>query len=148
MISSRARLTSMSLLFYQDLYFTFSCSLQAQDAEYARAVQSGIRPCPVCRNNIHPDFIFRTKFFEPTEVELNVLRESHPNASSSSGGVTPVDVKGKGKAVDELAELDDILADMHNETFEPSAKMIRMVDLLKQCMAICFFLSYEDIVDC
>lgn len=67
-----------------------------------------------------------------------MLRETHPNASSSSGGVTPVDAKGKGKAIDELAELDDILADMHNETLEPSAKMSKMVDLLKQCKAICF----------
>ncbi|GJJ08897.1 hypothetical protein Clacol_003117 [Clathrus columnatus] len=112
-------------------------NMHAQDVEYVRAMQSGIRPCPVCRDNIHPDYIFRTKFFEPTETELAALKEMHPGLSSALDddvSTPPVDVKGKGKgkATDDDAELDDILQDLHDDLFEPSAKMLSMIGLLKQ----------------
>lgn len=76
---------------------------------------------------------------------MNVLRGLQPNISSPSNDVTPVDIKGKGKATDEDESIDDILEDLEKDTFEPSAKMAQMIDLLKQCAYVsCFTESFAN----
>ncbi|KAF8577549.1 hypothetical protein K439DRAFT_547840 [Ramaria rubella] len=140
---NNCRITSCKHLFcgdcLNDLFKNPPNGLDAQDAAYANAMQTGTRSCPVCRGDIHPDLVFKTTPFEPSAAELDAIRRSTKgpeiiDLTADEDTSVPVDIKGKGKvAVKEEAELDDIdlkSLDRGND-FEPSAKMLKMVALIK-----------------
>ncbi|KAF8507571.1 SNF2 family N-terminal domain-containing protein, partial [Hysterangium stoloniferum] len=153
---NNCRITKCKHLFcadcLNDLFKNAPTGLDAGDAAYQNAIQSGIRSCPVCRGNIHPNTVFKTAAFEPSEEELSVLRgdsKGDPEvidltADSDDEYVVaapaPDDIKGKGKEIVVKAEvkseasLEDILGELdRGDNFEPSAKMRQMMVLIKQC---------------
>ena len=104
-------------------------------------MQSGTRSCPVCRGDIHPQRIFKTSAFEPTTAELNALKGAIDgpeiiDLTLEDDPISIEDIKGKGKAVvKEETDLDglDLESLDRGENFEPSAKMLKMTELIKQC---------------
>jgi hypothetical protein len=113
--------------------------VHVEDDAYTKAMQTGQRSCPVCRRDIFPDKTFKSTAFEPTEEQLNALKgisgeASTPEVASSSSSSLS-DVKGKGKAIaNEDAEIEQILQQVDkDDKFEPSAKMLQMMEYIKQC---------------
>ena len=112
-----------------------------QDAAYVNAMQSGTRSCPVCRGDIHPERVFKTSAFEPTDEELNALKSVKDEiidlTMDDDDAPIPVeDIKGKGKAVVKAeGDLDGLGLEVldKGDNFEPSAKMMKMVEFIKHC---------------
>lgn len=124
-------------------------SVDVQDAAHAEAMQNGTRACPVCRGQIHPQRVFKTSIFEPSSAELDAIRVAIKGPTSTpeiidltldEDDIPPCnDVKGKGKAcVKDETDLEELELESldQGDHFEPSAKMIKMASLLKECTSL------------
>jgi hypothetical protein len=75
-------------------------------AEDADALPNDQRPCPLCRAPFSRETVFSVEAFEPSDLELGIVRENEDLAVPDIPGVTG---KGKGKMaidVDEDSEPD------------------------------------------
>jgi len=97
-------------------------------------MQTNQRSCPVCRGEIFPQKVFKVSAFEPSEEDLSVLKDSTNIDNPDPKG------KGKAKAEPEDEEIDEILKELDlGDNIEPSAKMIKMMEYIKECMFLSRF---------
>jgi hypothetical protein len=127
-------------------------------------MQSGTRSCPVCRGDIHPEKVFKVTAFEPTMAELNAMRtvlngselvdltledDNAPTpVDENDSAPTPVDEKGKGKAI--VKDEEDLGLDLasldRGDNFDPSAKMLKMTEFIKQCVPLQLTSSLTELI--
>jgi len=106
-----------------------------------QAAMGNARPCPVCRQPIDKKHIYKASAFEPTSKELEEMQKSVRSRGLTSDSddddnildIFTIKSKGKGK---EKVKVEPEVPDPNkldlDENWEPSTKMIRMVELIKQ----------------
>ncbi|EJD48096.1 hypothetical protein AURDEDRAFT_113300 [Auricularia subglabra TFB-10046 SS5] len=108
------------------------------DPEAEQADAAGHRPCPICRNTLKRELVFNTIAFEPSPEEVDKLQDKDgEDLSDEEAEFLKInakrDLKGKGKAKANLVNGIDIAGLDEGKNFRPSTKMVKMVQLLKEC---------------